>query len=105
VSARETLEQRALRYIAERRLHVVLVDSERVEARVQGATAEHLVTYQRGGWTCTCDAHRWGRRCTHLHAVQLVCRRPERQHAGLTAERFREAQREATAVRNGRRSA
>jgi hypothetical protein len=102
--ARESLHERALRLIAERRLAVVLVDGERVEVRVQGTTAEHLVTYERGGWQCDCEAARFARRCSHLHAAQLVCRRPERQPAGpgrLTSARMLAEQHEASRVRAG----
>jgi hypothetical protein len=103
VSARETLEQRALRYIAERRLTVTWVDHERVEVRVRGTDAEHVVGYERGGWTCTCEAARFSRRCTHLHAAQLVTVRPARATGPLAPQRLRELQDEATATRNGTR--
>ena len=48
--ARESVEAKAVRLLAEGRLRVVLVDAERVEARVRGSEAEHSVGYQRGGW-------------------------------------------------------
>jgi hypothetical protein len=73
---REPLDAKALRYIREGRLRVVLVDGERIEARVRGSDAEHVVGYRRGGWWCDCQAHRFGRRCSHLHALQLVTIRP-----------------------------
>ncbi len=102
---RSSLTERALQLIADGRLTVTWVDAERVEARVRGTDTTHLVTYERGGWRCDCQAARYNQRCRHLAATQLVCRRPERQPAGLTAARMRAAQDEATSVRNGRRSA
>jgi hypothetical protein len=103
--ARESLQEKALRLISDGRLVVTLVDGERVEARVCGTDREHIVTYERGGWRCSCEAARFNQRCSHLAAAQLVCRRPERRPAGLTAERLRREQDEAGRVRNGRRSA
>ena len=102
---RSSLTERALALIGDGRLTVTWVDHERVEARVRGTDSTHLVGYRRGGWYCDCQAHQYAQRCTHLAATQLVCRRPERQTAGLTAARMRAAQDEATSVRNGRRSA
>ncbi len=96
---RSSLTERALALIGDGRLVVTWVDHERVEARVRGTDREHVVTYQRGGWTCTCEAHRFGQRCRHLAAVQLVTRRPTREPAGLTAERFRAEQDHANRVR------
>jgi hypothetical protein len=103
VSSRESLREKALRYISEGRLQVVLVNGERIEANVRGTDTTHRVGYQRGGWWCSCEAHRFGQRCSHLAALQLVTRRPERQHvdAGLTPARMRELQDEASRVRAG----
>ncbi len=101
--ARESLQEKALRLIRDGRLIVTLVDGERIEAHVRGTDAEHVVTYQRGGWRCSCEAARFNQRCSHLASVQLVTRRPERQTAGLTAERLRHEQDEAGRVRAGTR--
>ncbi len=98
--ARESLTERALALIADGRLVVTLVDGEQVQATVRGTDTTHLVGYRRGGWYCDCQAHRFGQRCRHLAAVQLVCRRPTRQPAGLTAARMRAAQAEANRVRS-----
>jgi len=84
---RETLEAKALRLLAEGRLRVVLVDGQRIEARVRGSEADHSVGYQRGGWWCDCEAHRFGRRCSHLAALQLVTVRPAREQAAAGASR------------------
>jgi hypothetical protein len=104
MSARESLREKAVRLLADGRVTVVWVDHERIEAHVRGTDAEHVVTYQRGGWRCSCDAARFNQRCSHLAATQLVCRRPTREPAaepGLTAAQFRREQAEATATRNG----
>jgi hypothetical protein len=98
--SRESLREKALRYIADGRLQVVWVDRERVEAHVRSDTT-HTVGYQRGGWRCDCEAHRYGQRCSHLAAVQLVCRRPTREPASLTAEQLHREQAEASRVRAG----
>jgi hypothetical protein len=112
--ARESLQEKALRLIRDGRLVVTLVDGERVEAHVRSSSTdgEHLVGYRRGGWYCDCEAHRFGQRCSHLAALQLVARRPTRETTTtapvpLTAARLRQLQDEATATRNGagRRSA
>src|SRR6266498_1695710 len=87
---RETLDAKALRYIREGRLRVVLVDTEHIEARVRGTDTEHVTGYERGGWYCDCQAHQFGRRCSHLAALQLVTVRPEREYP---ADRARRAQR------------
>jgi len=97
--ARESLTERAVQLVCDGRLVVTLVDGERVEAHVRGTDSTHLVGYQRGGWYCDCEAARHAQRCSHLAAVQLVCRRPERQPAGLNAQRFRAEQAEANRVR------
>jgi hypothetical protein len=82
---RQTLQDKAVRLLAEGRLRVVLVDAERIEARVRGSDAEHSVGYQRGGWWCDCEAHRFGRRCSYLAALQLVTMRPSRERPAAGA--------------------
>jgi hypothetical protein len=100
-SVRESLQEKALRLIRDGHVQVVWVDAERIEARVRGSDREHVVGYERGGWRCSCEAHRFGQRCSHLAATQMVTRRPIRQPAGLTAAMLRQLQDEATATRNG----
>jgi hypothetical protein len=101
MSARESIQERALRYISENRLTVTWVDHERIDATCQGTGAVWTLGYRRGGWFCSCPAADHGARCSHLDALQRVCRRPVRQPAGLTAERLRREQAEANRVRNG----
>jgi hypothetical protein len=79
--ARETLDAKARRLLAEGRLCVLLADAERIEAKVRGSKTEHSTGYQRGGWWCDCEAHRFGRRCSHLAALQPVTVRPSREQA------------------------
>ncbi len=98
--ARESLQERALRLIADGRLVVTWVDGEQAQAHVRSTDTTHVTGYRRGGWYCDCEAHRFGQRCSHLAAVQLVCRRPVREPAGLTAERFRLEQTAANHTRN-----
>jgi hypothetical protein len=86
---RQTLAEKAVRLLVEGRLRVVLVDAERVEARVCGSEAEHSVGYERGGWWCGCKAHRFGRRCSHLAALQLVTVRPSRERPAASASAAR----------------
>jgi hypothetical protein len=103
---RESADAKAARLLASGALKVIRVDAEAIDATCIGTDTVWSLGYRRGGWFCGCPAHAHGARCSHIDALQRVTRRPERQHAGLTAERFREAQREATATRNGaRRSA
>src|SRR6266508_1854123 len=73
--ARETLEAKALRLLAEGRVLVLLVD------------AEHMAGYRRGGWWCDSEAHRFGRRCSHLAALQLVTVRPVRERSAACSRR------------------
>jgi hypothetical protein len=84
---RETLEAKALRLLVEGRLLVLLVDAEHIEARVRGSDAEHVTGYRRGGWWCSCQAHRFGRRCSHIAALQLVTVRPVRERPAADASR------------------
>jgi hypothetical protein len=85
VSSRESLHAEAVRLLAEGRLCVLLADAERIEARVRGAEAEYSVGYERGGWRCSCDEARSGRRCPCVVALQLVTVRPKRERAAEAA--------------------
>jgi hypothetical protein len=85
--AHDTLESKALRLLAEGRLCVLLVDAEHIEARVRGSEAEHVTGYRRGGWWCSCEAHRFGRRCSHILALQRVTVRPVHQRLAADSTR------------------
>jgi len=71
-STRETLEQKARRYLGEARITIRLAGPERIRALVRGMGEFFTVAFDRGGWTCSCPAKR---RCAHLEA-QLVTVRP-----------------------------
>jgi hypothetical protein len=85
--ARESLQERALRLIADGRLVVTWVDGEQAQAHVRGTDTTHVTGYRRGGWWCDCQAHRFGRRCSHLAALQLVTLRPACEQAAAGAWR------------------
>lgn len=75
---RETVDEKALRYIAEGR--VVILGKRRcaVFAEVAGsAPAPYGVRYAHGRWRCSCPAPF---RCAHVAALQLVC--PQRSFGG-----------------------
>ncbi len=69
--ARESVQAKALRYIAERRVHIRRVALREVEAEVRGGET-YFVTRGRGGWLCDCKAVG---NCCHLTAVRLVTER------------------------------
>ncbi len=73
---REGAGAKAARLLAAGRLRVIYADTEWVEARVRGDGAEHVCGYRRGGWYCDCQAHRFGSRCSHVAAAQLIWERP-----------------------------
>jgi len=65
---RETIETKALRYLAEGRLHVYRVHGGVVEATCHGTDLYHL-GFDGRDWSCTCAAYG---RCAHLLALELV---------------------------------
>jgi len=62
-----------------------------VIADVEGSTVPHRVTLGHGGWTCTCQASKYGRRCSHATAVQLVTDHPCRAEAVAALDHVRGA--------------
>jgi uncharacterized Zn finger protein len=66
---RESVTDKAHRYLLEGRVVVSLAAPGVVSATVRGDAEIHRVTYERGGWNCTCPARG---RCAHLLAVGLV---------------------------------
>jgi hypothetical protein len=85
--ALQPLEAKAVRLLAEGRLCVLFVDAEGIEARVHGSQAEHSTGYRRGGWWCSCEVARSGRRCPCVIALQLVTVRPKRERAAAGSSR------------------
>jgi uncharacterized Zn finger protein len=66
---RETVQDKAKRYLTEGRVIVDRVADGVVRARVRGAGAVHHVGYDHARWACDCPARG---RCAHLLAVGLV---------------------------------
>jgi uncharacterized Zn finger protein len=74
---RENAATKGRRLLTEGRLIVYAVDRHRIAARCRGDSAEvYDVTYERGGWACSCPALG---RCAHLVALMLVTVRPRNE--------------------------
>lgn len=67
--ARESVEEKGRRYVAEGRLVVLAVDARIVRASCRGGGAVYDVGFDGEAWSCSCPALR---RCSHLVATQLV---------------------------------
>ena len=68
---RETVDEKARRYLAEGRITVVYLTGSRLRAEAHGSRRD---TVERKGegrspWVCSCRAYK---RCAHLAAVELV---------------------------------
>ncbi|MGZ5296847.1 MAG: hypothetical protein ACXWYT_08030 [Actinomycetota bacterium] len=73
---RENAATKARRLLTEGRLTVRTVTENVIEASVHGDSALVYITrWDRGGWTCTCDARS---RCSHVQALMLVVLEPRR---------------------------
>lgn len=73
MSSKETVRDKAVRYISEGR--VAILDCRRETglcvAQVRGSKpTPYHVKYLASGWTCSCEARV---RCAHIEAVALVC--------------------------------
>lgn len=77
----ETKEQKALRYISERRLSITRIDAPTgaVRAQCRGDDGEYELGWDprgRGRWGCQCEAnHTFNRECSHLIALKMVVTR------------------------------
>ena len=80
--SKETVVDKAHRYLVEGRVIVLVAAPGRVIATVRGDAEVHQVAYERGGWRCSCPARG---RCAHLLAVGLVTA-PTTVRYGLPAE-------------------
>ncbi len=70
MTARESVEAKARRYVVEGRLVVTKVDGDLVTAQCRGSGEVYELGHQPGrGWFCSCDSRRG---CSHLVALQLV---------------------------------
>lgn len=72
-SSRENAASKARRYLVEGRVVIEIAGRAGVVALVRGDGTHHRVSYDRGGWYCTCPARG---RCAHLLAVGLIVSRP-----------------------------
>jgi hypothetical protein len=71
MTARETVEAKARRYLTEGRLVVTRVLGDRVAAVCQGETGSYDLGHTPGrGWFCSCPVRT--DRCSHLAALWLV---------------------------------
>lgn len=74
---RETVADKARRYLAEGRLTVTAIDGDFVAGVCRGSGAIHQVGHDPGrGWHCSCASRT--DRCAHLLALQLVTVRSAR---------------------------
>jgi hypothetical protein len=82
-----TVDDKAARYLSERRVTVLRCMPGDVEARVRGSAAEpYTVRFNGALWTCSCEAHIW--RCAHVVAVQMVTAgsQPDPEDTGPSTE-------------------
>ncbi len=88
---KESVVDKAHRYLTEGRVIVLVAGPGRVVATVRGDAEVHQVAYERGGWRCSCPARG---RCAHLLAVGLVTA-PTTVRYGLPTEAARPQPRQA----------
>jgi hypothetical protein len=80
--ARETVEQKAGRYLVEGRLTVHQVTATVIRATCVGNAGEvYHVGWLRGRWGCSCQAGKFGRVCAHRLALQRVVLDPSEAKA------------------------
>lgn len=73
--SRETVEQKARRYLTEGRLWVRAADAERIRAVCRGDGEYYTLGFEPSqAWTCNCPAT--NDRCCHLTALRLVTAKP-----------------------------
>jgi hypothetical protein len=71
MTARETVEQKARRYLAEGRIVVTRVLGDTVDAVCQGQEGSYELGYRPGrGWFCSCPVRTDD--CCHLRALWLI---------------------------------
>lgn len=70
---RESVDTRARRLLIEHRVRLTRLLGDTVSAEVRGTGAIHSVHHSIDtGWTCSCEAGQYRRRCSHVLAVQHV---------------------------------
>lgn len=74
---RESITDKAKRYLSEGYVTVSRVEADQVDATVQGTKVRpYIVSYRtERGWRCSCVAP--GARCTHTIAVSMLVLVPE----------------------------
>ena len=74
---RESIDQKAIRYLAESRVTISRIDGTSIDATVLGTkTRPYVVTYRaESGWRCSCLAP--GSRCAHTVAISTLVLVPE----------------------------
>jgi len=73
---RETLDEKAVRYVSTGRIKLVRVEGDNIDATVSGdASKTYVVTHRPSGWRCSCIATVL--RCSHVAGVAMVTLAPE----------------------------
>lgn len=70
--ARETVRDKAGRYLLEGRVIVDRVDAHMVTARVRGDGAIHVARWTAGNWTCSCPHQAQSSYCSHIYALRRI---------------------------------
>ena len=68
--SRETIHEKAARYLAEGRLTVKHVDASGVRSSCRGESVYTVTWTAADGWRCNCPARK--RACAHVTAARLV---------------------------------
>lgn len=70
--ARETVRDKAERYLLEGRVIVATVDRSRVVAYVRGEGAQYVTEWTSGSWECSCPHRARTTDCSHVVALKRV---------------------------------
>lgn len=73
MSPRESIREKAIRYVADERLSIEYVGHGRVVASCRGVGGVYAIDHdpRRRKWSCSCPARK---RCCHITATALVTR-------------------------------
>ena len=71
---RETVRDKATRYLVEGRVILTIVEDRQVRARIRGEGAQYQAGWIDGLWHCTCPAR--GDNCAHIVALKR-CTAPD----------------------------
>ena len=64
-------EEKAIRLVAEKRVHVLWANADAGHGLVDGDTHTYRCSYSPEGYVCTCPAGRY-RNCSHALALRLM---------------------------------